>query len=292
MWKILSVLFGIMIIIDGVVCLALPELTFLTLGYLVGVGMLLDGIGRIINWFQLDRGTEQSGWVLVSAVISLTLGMILMGSEAMQLVMDAFIVNMAIANKYLKINPNFIGDLNDLNNKNTIIRIGDDKKNQYHNIKKIMNGYDKFITLKNTDSILFAEPTYDYNEKKLVDIQNELALINIESYSIPKDGSILQHASSEDLMMMYDLLKPKYYMPVEGEYRYMVNNANLIYDLGMPKENIILKQNGEFVTFENGVLQDKQESIKINEVLIDGAAGEDVGELVIKDTIIVTFSKR
>lgn len=97
MRKILSVLFGIMIIVDGVICLALPGLTFLTLGYMIGLGMLLDGIGRIINWFQMDRGTEQSGWVLVSAIISLTLGAILMGSDAMQLAMDAFIVYMAIA---------------------------------------------------------------------------------------------------------------------------------------------------------------------------------------------------
>ena len=97
MRKILSVLFGIMIIVDGVICLALPGLTFLTLGYMIGVGMLLDGIGRIINWYKMDRGTEQSGWVLTSAIISLTLGAILMGSDAMQLAMDAFIVYMAIA---------------------------------------------------------------------------------------------------------------------------------------------------------------------------------------------------
>ena len=97
MRKILSVLFGIMIIADGVICLAMPGLTFLTLGYMIGVGMLLDGIGRIINWYQMDRGTEQSGWVLVSSIVSLTLGAILMGSDAMQLAMDAFIVYMAIA---------------------------------------------------------------------------------------------------------------------------------------------------------------------------------------------------
>ncbi len=96
MRKILSVLFGIMIVVDGITCLALPGLTFLTLGYIIGVGMLLDGIGRIINWFQMDRGTEQSGWILVSAVISLVLGVLLMGSETMQLAMDAFIVYMAI----------------------------------------------------------------------------------------------------------------------------------------------------------------------------------------------------
>ena len=97
MRKILSVLFGVMIIVDGVICLALPGLTFLTLGYMIGLGMLLDGIGRIINWYQMERGTEQSGWVLASAIISLIFGMILMGSDAMQLVMDAFIVYMAIA---------------------------------------------------------------------------------------------------------------------------------------------------------------------------------------------------
>lgn len=193
------------------------------------------------------------------------------------------LINMAIQNKYLTIRPNLIGGLDDIGANNSIILICDDKKNQYHSIKKIANGYDKFITLKEKDTILFAEPTYDYNEKVLVDLQNEFALMNIESYSIPKDKTILQHASSEDLMMMIDLLKPKYCMPVEGEYRYMVGNANIASSLGIPKENIILKQNGEAVFFENGVLSEKTEIIKINDTLIDGSMGEDVGELVIKD---------
>ena len=198
------------------------------------------------------------------------------------------VIDMAIKNNYLKIKPGIIGDLSDLNRKDTVILIDDDKSNQYHNIKKIMNGYDKFITLKKDDTILFAEPTYDYNEKRLVDIQNELALDNIESYAIPKAQEILHHASSEDLMMMIDLLKPKYFMPVEGEYRYMVNNANLASSLGVPNDNIILKQNGEMVTIEDGKLIDKSEIIKINDVLIDGAKGEDVGELVIKDREILS----
>lgn len=198
------------------------------------------------------------------------------------------VLDMAIKNGYLKVKPNTIGDLSNINDKDSVILIDDDKKNQYHNIKKIMNGYDKFIKLKSNDTVLFAEPTYDYNEKRVVDIQNELALLNIESYTIPKSRDILQHASSEDLMMMIDLLKPKYYMPVEGEYRYMVNNANLAFDLGMPKENIILKQNGEMVTIEDGKLLDKTETIKIDETLIDGAVGEDVGELVIKDREILS----
>ncbi len=193
------------------------------------------------------------------------------------------LINMAISNNYLTIKKNTIGTLEDIEDPKSVILICDDKKNQYHNIRKIADGYDKFITLKEKDSILFAEPSYDYNEKKLVDLQNDLALMNIESYTLPKGRNILHHASTEDLMMMIDLLKPKYCMPVEGEYRYMVGNANLASSLGIPNENIILKQNGEAVTFENGVLQDKTEVIKIGDTLIDGSIGEDVGELVIKD---------
>ena len=193
------------------------------------------------------------------------------------------LINMAISNNYLKVRNNLIGGLENINDKNAVILVCDDKKNQYYNIKKIVDGYDKFISLKKGDTILFAEPIYDYNEKTLVDLQNEMALMDVESYSIPKNRDILHHASSEDLMMMIDLLKPKYVMPVEGEYRYMVGNANLASSLGIPNENIILKTNGEFATFENGELIDSKESITVNETLIDGELGEDVGELVIKD---------
>lgn len=193
------------------------------------------------------------------------------------------LINMAINNKYLSVKEGTIGTLEDLQSDKAVILVSDNKRNQYHNVRKIVDGYDKFITLKEKDTILFAEPSYDYNEKRIVDLQNELALMNVESYTIPKDRNILHHASTEDLMMMIDLLKPKYVMPVEGEYRYMVGNANLASSLGIPNENIILKQNGEVVIFENGVLQGKSEAIKINEMLIDGSMGEDVGELVIKD---------
>ena len=193
------------------------------------------------------------------------------------------LINMAIQNHYLTVRSNLIGGLDDINDKNTIILICDDKKNQYYNIKKIVNGYDKFITVRENDSILFAEPSYDYTEKTLVELQNELSLSGIETYTMPKDKPILHHASSEDIMMMLDLLKPKYVMPVEGEYRYMVGVANIASSIGIKPENIILKQNGEQITFKDGVLEEKTEIIPINENLIDGTMGEDVGEVVIKD---------
>jgi len=82
---------------------------------------------------------------------------------------------------------------------------------------------------------------------------------------------------------MIDLLKPKYYIPIKGEYRYMVGNKNIATSLGMPEENVLLKLNGEVVNIVNKELVDKNEKIKVNDILIDGKSTDDVGDLVIKD---------
>ncbi len=193
------------------------------------------------------------------------------------------VVNFGLKEKYLSISEDSLGDLSNINDNNSILLICDDKASPYAAMAKILNGYDKYIKLENNDTIVFAEPRYDSNEKLLVRLENDLAEKGCEIINIPKEKNILHHASSEDLMQMIKLMRPKYYMPVKGEYRYMVGNADLASSLGMPKDNIILKQNGEAINFENGVLVDKHEKIKVGEVLIDGKSSDDIGELVIKD---------
>ena len=192
-------------------------------------------------------------------------------------------INFGLKEGYLSIQDGILGDLSNLNDNNTILLICDDKASPYAAISKIYNGYDKFIKLRKNDTIVFAEPRYDSNEKLLVRLENDLAEFGCEIVNIPSDKTILHHASSEDLMQMIKLMRPKYYMPVKGEYRYMVGNADLAYSLGIPRDNIILKQNGEVVEFIDGELTKKQEKIKVNDCLIDGKSSDDVGELVIKD---------
>lgn len=193
------------------------------------------------------------------------------------------LIEMSLKENYLTIQEGLLGDLSNINDKDAIILMADSKQNPYACISKVLNGYNKFIHLKPTDTVVFAEPRYDENEKLLVKIENDLAMHGCEIVSIPKGKTILHHASKEDLMLMIKLLNPKYYMPVKGEYRYMVNNANLASDLGIPAENILLKQNGDIVEINNGVLQDNFKTMKINDVLIDGKSNDDVGDLVIKD---------
>ena len=193
------------------------------------------------------------------------------------------VINFSKNEGYLNFNLDILGDLSNINDNNAILLIMDDKTTPYANISKILNGYDKFVALKNSDTIVFAEPRYDSTEKILVRLQNDLAKFGCNIETIPKDKEILHHASREDLMLMIKLLNPKYYMPVKGEYRYMVNNANLASILKVPDENILLKQNGDIVTFVDGKLVDNFERIKVNDVLIDGSSNDDVGDLVIKD---------
>lgn len=200
------------------------------------------------------------------------------------------VINFGLENKYLNIADGLLGDLSNIDDPNSILLISDERANPFASISKIMNGYDKYITLKPNDSIIFAEPRYDSTEKQLVKLENDLAMAGCNVVSIPKDKSILHHASSEDLMVMINLLKPKFYMPCEGEYRYMVGNANLASKLGMPDENILLKQNGDVVTIEDGNLVDNFEHIKVEDVLIDGKSNDDVGDLVIKDREMLSES--
>ena len=192
-------------------------------------------------------------------------------------------VRFATENKYLEYPAEMIGDLSNIEETNAILLICDDKANAYASISKIVNGYDKFITLRQDDAIVFAEPRYDANEKAIVKLENDLAMAGCKIISLPKDKNILHHASSEDLMLMIKLMNPKYYMPVKGEYRYMINNANLANALGIKPENIFLKQNGDVVELVDGVATDKFEHIKVKDTLIDGKSSDDVGELVMKD---------
>ena len=193
------------------------------------------------------------------------------------------LVNMAVREGYLDIPDNVLGDLSDIDTKGTILLVAEDRETPYASISKALNNYDKFIKLKPTDTVVFAVPKHDSSEKILVKIENELAVIGCNIVSIPKDKTLMLHASSEDLMVMMKLLNPKYFIPVKGDYRYMVGSADLAQKIGISKENILLKQNGEVIEFIDGENVECFDKIVVNDILIDGKSNDDVGALVIKD---------
>ncbi len=184
---------------------------------------------------------------------------------------------------YLKFDKNKIGTIRDVNVDNVIVIISDEREKPFSNIKRIIRGTDKFIKINKEDTVVFATQVYDGMEKTAADTYDSLAKLGCNIKILSTKNYLSLHASQEDLMLMIDLMRPKYYYPVIGEYRHQVNNAEVAKKVGMKEENILLKLNGEVVTFENGNLVETDEKIKIDDILIDGKTVGDIGEAVIKD---------
>lgn len=193
------------------------------------------------------------------------------------------IVNYSLDNGYLHIDRKFIGDLSNLNDKNTIILNTNEREKPYANMIRIINGYDKFIKIDSSDTVFLATPIYEGREKTFYKMLDDIAKIGADSVILSPKKYLSYHASSEDLMMMLELMQPKYYFPIKGEYRNQVANANLAEMVGIPPENIILKENGCVATFENGVLVEDYLKIPTGSISIDGDSSDDIGEVVLKD---------
>ena len=164
-----------------------------------------------------------------------------------------------------------------------IVLISNEREMPYSNIKRILRGTDKFITLTPEDTVVFASPVYDNIEVSSTKIFDAVAQKGCNLVILSKKQYRSPHASGEDILMMINMLHPKYYFPITGEYRYQVENAKLAYKLGMDKNNVLLKLNGSVATFVNGKLVSNKENVKTDEILIDGKQAGDVGDLVIKD---------
>ena len=194
------------------------------------------------------------------------------------------LINKSIDLGYITFDKSRIGDLTNIDDKDIVIFISDDKEKPYMNIERIIKGFDKYIKLKDTDTIFITEPSLEGMERRSALVMDEIAKKDVDAISLNAKKHLLHHASREDLMMMINLMNPKYYFPVKGEYRHQVMNAEVAEQVGIPKENIILKQNGDVATFVDGVLQlEEFEHIDLNEILIDGKSEGNIGELVLKD---------
>ena len=192
-------------------------------------------------------------------------------------------IKYSIENKYLAIDNKFIGDLSNVNDDNVVILNSNEREKPYVNMIKILDGYDKYIKINKNDTIFLATPIYEGREKTFYKLLDMIAKVGANSITLPPKEYLSYHASSEDLMMMIDMMNPKYYFPIKGEYSEQVANGDLAYEIGIPKENIILKENGYVACFVDGKLIDEFKQVHTGVVSIDGESSDDVGELVLKD---------
>ena len=196
----------------------------------------------------------------------------------------------AIDKDYVKFDKKRILPINHVRDEKVVVIISDERERPFSNLKRIVRGYDKFMTVTAEDTVIFASPIEDGMERTATKILDGLARVGANVVELSKKKYLSHHASSEDLMLMIDLMQPKYYMPVIGEYRQQVANFNVAKEVGMDEDHILLRLNGEVAYFENGKLIDNGMKVPVDDILIDGLAAGDVGELVLKDRELLSDS--
>jgi ribonuclease J len=96
------------------------------------------------------------------------------------------------------------------------------------------------------------------------------------------------HPSKEDLKMMMFMTRPKYYIPFKGEYRMLCANAAIAQEMGLTASHIILLDNGQVATFENGRLVSCSMELELHDTMIDGKENWDMAGVVLKDREILS----
>lgn len=141
----------------------------------------------------------------------------------------------------------------------------------------------KKVDIEPGDLIIISASPIPGNEKPIIKVINELFKKGADViYEALADVHVSGHACQEELKLIHNLVKPKFFMPVHGEYRHLKQHANLASKLGMPSENIFMMEIGK-------VLELSSDSAKINgavssgRVLVDGLGVGDVGSIVLRD---------
>jgi len=148
---------------------------------------------------------------------------------------------------------------------------------------RMASGIHKHIKIKKGDSVILSSKDIPGNEKAISGVINKLYRRGADVvYSKIAKIHTSGHAHQEELKLMLSLTKPEYFIPIHGEYRHLVVHARLVEKMGMPRENVIVAEDGKVIAFDEdgGRLNGR---IQTGRILVDGKGIGDVGRSVLKE---------
>ena len=199
------------------------------------------------------------------------------------------IVDISVKLGYLRIpksalmNLLYIDEKNDNNLSNLVVLATGNRYEPFNALIRMAKHQDRLIHIEKSDTVIVATAPIPGNEIKAARTLDLLYRTGASVVAINKNLLPSSHASSEDLKLMMNLLKPQYIMPVIGEYRNLVAHAKIAEKMGYNTENVILLDNGDVVEFQQGELVNHTEHIQIDQVLVDGLGDGDIGSVVLRD---------
>ena len=139
----------------------------------------------------------------------------------------------------------------------------------------------KKVTIKPNDTIIFSSNPIPGNEKAVSKVINELSRKGADV--IFQDAHVSGHACQEEIKLIYSLVKPKYAVPVHGEYRHLKAQAGIARELGIPKENIFILSSGDVLELNEEEPAAVTQKVRTGAILVDGLGVGDVGNIVLRD---------
>ncbi|MBU5440216.1 ribonuclease J [Tissierella sp. MSJ-40] len=214
-------------------------------------------------------------------------------------------INVAYELGYLKIKEGTLIDINDMgkysNNEIVLVTTGSQGE-PMSALARMASSEHRKIELLPEDTVIISASPIPGNEKTISRVINKLLEKGSKViYESLADVHVSGHACQEELKLIHTLLKPKFFIPVHGEYRHLKRHAELAESLGMPRENIFVVDNGTVVEFtkDTGIIG---QSVPAGNILVDGLGIGDVGNIVLRDrkhlsedgliVVVVTISKQ
>lgn len=184
---------------------------------------------------------------------------------------------------YINIPDNTLIDIEELKNypdeKTVLITTGSQGESMAA-LSRMASGIHRKITIKPNDTIVLSSNPIPGNEKAVSKIINELSMKGAEV--IFQDVHVSGHACQEDIKLIYSLVKPKYAIPVHGEYRHLMAQAHIAEEIGIDKDHIFLLSSGDVLELdEDGAAITGH--VPVGDVMVDGLGVGDVGNIVLRD---------
>ncbi len=196
------------------------------------------------------------------------------------------VVNISKELAYLNIPDGVLIDIDEANNYKAdqivIITTGSQGEPMSALTRMAMSDHRK-VDIIPGDTVIISATPIPGNEKLVSRTIDHLYKLGADVVYEKSNGvHVSGHASQEEIKLMHNLVRPKYFIPVHGEYRHLIKHAGLAKDLGMPKENIVIAENGNVIELTRNSLAITGK-ITSGKVLVDGLGVGDVGNIVLRD---------
>ncbi len=147
-------------------------------------------------------------------------------------------------------------------------------------LSRMASGTHKKIAIKPKDTIIFSSNPIPGNEKAVSNVINDLFMKGADV--IFQDAHVSGHACQEDIKLIYSLVRPKYAVPVHGEYRHLMAQAKIAEELGYDKHNIFILSSGDVLELGNDSAK-VTGHVQTGNIMVDGLGVGDVGNIVLRD---------